>query len=107
MSTLLSPVTFTSCVFIPINEKTRVLEFCGTLREKLPLASVKAPRVVPGTVTDTPGIGPSPSTAEVTVPVTVLVCAISAVTPVHRNNTNNRISFFIRSSFRFKIEQVR
>jgi hypothetical protein len=46
-----------------------------------PLMSVRAPIVVPGTETDTPGIAPSPSTEEVTVPVMTFVCAHRVVAP--------------------------
>jgi hypothetical protein len=50
-----------------------------------PLMSVRAPIVVPGTETDTPGIAPSPSTEEVTVPVMTFVCAHRVVAPAKQS----------------------
>ena len=59
---------------IPMQENTRVLPV-GTLRRVyLPEASVMTPLVVPWTKTDAPMTG-RPSSAEVTVPVTVRFCA--------------------------------
>jgi hypothetical protein len=60
--------------------------------------------VVPLTNTDTPGIAPSPSVAEVTVPVMTFVCAHRVLAPANTNKTKNRNSFFIRLRFRLKFK---
>ena len=53
---------------------------------------------------DTPGIAPSPSVAEVTVPVMTFVCAHRVLAPANTNKTKNRNSFFIRLRFRLKFK---
>ena len=52
------------------------LAFSGTLSENLPSRPVTVPMFVPGTMTVAPMTG-SPSSAEMTLPVTVLFCAIN------------------------------
>lgn len=51
--------------------------------------SVVAPSLAPFTVTEAPIRG-SPSEAEVTVPVTVSVCALAATLPINRQNAKSR-----------------
>ena len=52
------PVYFTSCVSIPMNEKSKDT-FCilGNVKENLPFTSVDVPKVKPFTITVTPGNG--------------------------------------------------
>jgi hypothetical protein len=57
----------TSWVVYPTKETTKVPEPLGTLSEKLPVASVEAPLVVPFSTTVTPG-KPSP-VSDVTLPL--------------------------------------
>jgi hypothetical protein len=56
---------------MPINENTRVFALGGTEREYFPSAPVVMPVVVPFTNTETPAIGPSASTEDLTVPVII------------------------------------
>ena len=71
---------------IPMQENTRVLPE-GTLRRVyLPEASVMAPLVVPWTKTEAPMTG-SPSSADVTVPLTVMFCANAMPMLAHRHNS--------------------
>jgi hypothetical protein len=84
-------------VNIPINENTR-LPLAGAPSEKLPLASVTAPVVVPFTTTDTPGSG-LPSSADVTFPVTVRPWAqITDQVEQTRNKLNSK-RFFMYKNF--------
>jgi hypothetical protein len=87
-----------------MKEKTRVVAFSGTFNEYLPSASVAVATVVPLTNTVTLGIVPSPSVAEVTVPVMTFVCAQSVLAPANTNKTKNRNNFFIRRRFRLKFK---
>jgi len=79
-----------------------VVAFSGTAMVYFPFISVEVQIVVPFTWIVTPGIAPSPSTVEETVPVMTFVWANRVETPANTNKTISRINFFIRFRFRFK-----
>jgi hypothetical protein len=74
-----------------MKEKAKV-ELVGTLIEKLPLASVTEPFVVPLTITFTPG-KVDPSSEDVTLPVITRSCAQALSTKA--NEKHNSKNFFI------------
>ena len=91
--TTLSAVILMSC--IPMQEKTSVLPFGTFIRVYCPDSSVTEPLVVPCTNTDAPTTG-SPSSAEVTVPLTVMFCA-NAVPTLRQKHSNKECKVLLIS----------
>jgi hypothetical protein len=82
----------------PIKLKFSDFAEAGTDKENLPSAFVCVPSVVPTTLTDTPGSG-SPSSLEVTRPVTVLFCACTTlINSMNKHQLASRSFFIVKKS---------
>jgi hypothetical protein len=87
------PPTASSTLFIPIKENCRIA-FAGVLMLYFPSTSVFVPFVVPFTTIFTPAIG-APSLS-VTLPETVIVCAIEGIQHTHSNPSRSMRAFLLK-----------
>jgi hypothetical protein len=85
----------TSFLVYPTNETVRVVTDEGTDNLKLPFTSVTVPIDVPFATIDTPG-SDDPSFESVTLPVTVVFCAIAGITKKHSRIKQLTLSKFLK-----------